>query len=101
MKNLIIMRHAEAGYGSVDHERALTAFGVSQAQCMGRMLAERFAVIDYAWVSDARRTRQTLRGLTSGGLSVEHTSLSADLYHGNYLDLARCVSDTRRSVRRF
>ncbi|QRV01429.1 histidine phosphatase family protein [Arcanobacterium phocisimile] len=91
MKNLIVMRHAEAAFGYADHDRPLTDYGQSQARVMGSMLAQRFPVIDYVWVSDALRTRQTLAGLEVGGARFGQVQVSPDLYDGSHLDLVHCV----------
>ncbi len=57
------MRHAQAENGFEDFERALTDRGRSQAETVGRLLAERGYVPDHVICSAARRTRQTLDGV--------------------------------------
>jgi phosphohistidine phosphatase len=57
------MRHAQAENGFEDFERGLTDRGRSQAEAVGRLLAERGYVPDHVICSAARRTRQTLDGV--------------------------------------
>lgn len=57
------MRHAQAENGFEDFERGLTDRGRSQAEAVGRLLAERGYVPDHVVCSAARRTRQTLDGV--------------------------------------
>ncbi len=57
------MRHAQAENGFEDFDRGLTDRGRSQAEAVGRLLAERGYVPDYVICSAARRTRQTLDGV--------------------------------------
>jgi phosphohistidine phosphatase len=57
------MRHAQAENGFEDFERGLTDRGRSQAEAVGRLLAERGYVPDHVICSAARRTRRTLDGV--------------------------------------
>ncbi|QUX29049.1 histidine phosphatase family protein [Nocardiopsis akebiae] len=62
-RRLLLMRHAQAENGFEDFERGLTDRGRSQAEAVGRLLAERGYVPDHVICSAARRTRQTLDGV--------------------------------------
>ncbi|MCK9872009.1 histidine phosphatase family protein [Nocardiopsis dassonvillei] len=62
-RRLLLMRHAQAENGFEDFERGLTDRGRSQAEAVGRLLAEQGYVPDHVICSAARRTRQTLDGV--------------------------------------
>ncbi|MDE3724549.1 histidine phosphatase family protein [Nocardiopsis sp. N85] len=64
-RTLLLLRHAkaEAGYGVIDHDRSLTDRGRSQAEAVGRLLAEQGYAPDHVICSSAKRTRQTLDGV--------------------------------------
>jgi len=61
MRQLILMRHAEAQPSSEsgDIGRALTARGLDDAERIGRAVVERGARPDHALVSSARRAQET------------------------------------------
>ncbi len=61
--NLILWRHAEAGNGTADLQRALTARGRMQADRMARWLVSRLPGDARVLVSPARRTRETADAL--------------------------------------
>ena len=64
-RTLLLLRHAkaEAGYGVIDYDRALTDRGHDQARKVGRLLAEAGHTPDHVICSAAKRTRQTLDGV--------------------------------------
>ncbi|MFD6950466.1 MULTISPECIES: histidine phosphatase family protein [unclassified Nocardiopsis] len=64
-RTLLLMRHARAenGHGLQDFDRPLTDRGRSQAEAVGRLLAERGYAPDHVICSAAMRTRQTLDGV--------------------------------------
>jgi phosphohistidine phosphatase len=57
---LLLIRHAKAGTGEVDHARPLDGRGRDQAPRMGAWIAARGLVPKLALCSDAHRTRETL-----------------------------------------
>jgi len=61
MRQLILMRHAEAQptSGQGDIGRRLSPRGLADAEVIGRVLAERGARPDHALVSSAQRTQDT------------------------------------------
>ncbi len=62
MKELLLLRHAKSDRGDpslADFDRPLSKRGRQAAPMMGRLLAERGWVPDFAIVSPAKRTRQT------------------------------------------
>ena len=60
-KRLILMRHAKSGWehSLSDHERSLTPRGTRAAAAMGDWLKKNNYHVDQAYVSTARRTRET------------------------------------------
>ncbi|WP_395666939.1 SixA phosphatase family protein [Methylocella sp.] len=68
MLRLLLLRHAEAvpSAGEGDVNRRLTADGEDAARRVGAYLAEIGALPDFALVSPARRTLQTLERLQEG-----------------------------------
>ena len=72
---LILMRHGEARQeGSSDKARALSTYGVSQAQEAGRQLQKTLTGCDRAIVSDAGRTRQTAEHVLTTFIAKETNS---------------------------
>ncbi len=60
-RRVVLVRHAKAESGdeSDDHDRRLTSRGEREAAATGRWVAGRVPAVDHAWVSSARRARQT------------------------------------------
>lgn len=61
MRTVLFVRHAEAGGGSPDHERPLTAGGQRTACAIGRFIARVGPLPDLIFTSSALRARQTLQ----------------------------------------
>ena len=71
MNRLYLLRHAEAAWpenGGTDHQRTLTAHGISTAHQVGTLFQDRGWHPDLALVSSARRTQETFDHLVQGGL---------------------------------
>ncbi|NBU58414.1 MAG: histidine phosphatase family protein [Betaproteobacteria bacterium] len=62
--DLILWRHAEAGYGPPDLERTLTSHGEQQARAMAAWLRPRLPEGTRILASPARRTQQTAAALS-------------------------------------
>src|SRR3954468_17434476 len=64
-RRLVVLRHAKADWpvGVPDHERPLAKRGHRDAAAAGRWLAEHGEGPAVAWVSPARRTRETWDGV--------------------------------------
>lgn len=80
---LIVVRHAEAGWGGsgADRDRPLTPRGLQQAARLGHALAAAGWIPDVVVHSEARRTTQTWAGL-AGPLGGEpRVASSWALYH--------------------
>jgi len=91
MKQLILMRHARAvPYGiGPDMLRPLRPSGIDDARAAGQVLA-RYA-IDLAYVSAAKRTRQTWKAATRGGASASNVENVDWLYGASGNQLAHRV----------
>lgn len=73
MPTLVLIRHATAEtFAASDHERHLTDAGELQAAAVGSMLAAAAVSPDLAYVSSARRTRETWQAMArSAGWRIE------------------------------
>ncbi len=82
-KNLLLMRHAEAGWGSgvgTDHERRLTKDGVGVAKNMGLWVKNKNVIPGYILCSTATRTQETLAALMEGGSWISDLDFKDELY---------------------
>ena len=92
MKQLILMRHARAvPYGiRPDVLRPLRPSGIEDARAAGQVLAR--YTIDLAYVSAAKRTRQTWKAAVRGGASANHVENVDWLYGASGNQLAHRVT---------
>ncbi len=79
MKTLLLLRHAQAARGPLDHDRPLDATGRAEADQAGRLMMQAGLRPTVALVSDARRTRETFAGVT-GVLGPVREILEPRLY---------------------
>lgn len=90
MKNLFVMRHAQAqNFGPSDHQRPLTDRGVKQARSTNTWLNDEIGRISCALVSDSTRTIETSRELTV----LEHVQITNELYGADMYDIIECISE--------
>lgn len=87
-RTLILMRHAEAGGASRDHDRPLTPRGTSDATVAGTWIREHLPIVDAVVCSTALRTRQTL---TATGIKAA-TTFADELYGGGIGDILEQVA---------
>ena len=94
MRQLILMRHAEAQPSSEsgDIGRALTARGQSDAEMIGLALAERGARPDHALVSSARRAQMTWEAVR-GAFGDVVTEVERGLYDADSMALRYRIED--------
>ncbi len=102
MRNIILLRHAQAaqGLGVRDHDRPLTPVGLAQAHAIAVTIEQAVGAIDIAVASDARRTRQTLAEVTKY-LSIDDQWHDSGLYTADpddILHLARSFNDDIETV---
>lgn len=74
---LLLLRHAEAGFGGSDKDRPLSPRGRSQAEDVGQTI--RLLRPSRVWCSPTKRTLETAE-LLAIGLPLE---IKEDLYHGH------------------
>ena len=92
MRQLILMRHAEAQPSSErgDIGRALTTHGEADAKAMGQALADRGACPDHALVSSARRAQETWEAVR-GAFGDVVTDVQRGLYDADSAALRHAV----------
>src|SRR5690606_11329670 len=89
-RTLLLMRHAEATQtapGGRDRDRPLTAAGVADALAVGHRLNASGLLPDLALASDARRTRETLEGLSPALRVQPEIRLDPALYRADGREL--------------
>lgn len=98
MRQLILMRHAEAQPSSEagDIGRALTVHGQNDAEAIGRALAERGACPDHALVSSARRAQETWEAVR-GAFGDVVTEVERALYDADSIALRHRIEDAEDS----
>lgn len=85
MPTLILMRHAQAGEGFRDFTRPLAPRGREQAAYQAGPISERVGHVDLALVSAAKRTKQTVAALKSGGLAINQIQAEKALYGASWM----------------
>ena len=80
MKQLFLLRHAKAAFGTTDKNRPLAYQGQQDASWLGQHLKRLDSLPDYILCSSANRARETLENLQMGAETVFSTKLSDDLY---------------------
>ena len=93
---LVIVRHgkAESGEEGSDHDRRLTSRGLDDSAAAGRWLAGQVARVDHAWVSSARRARQTWEAVQESLPPVAEVVVAGDLYQAGPRDVVEHVGAT-------
>lgn len=101
MKKLYLLRHAEAEKkaGQADFERALTSFGESQAEFLGKHMKENSIIPDLILCSDAVRARQTLNVLNKAlRLPLKVLVYEHRLYNSSVEELENQISNANDSL---
>lgn len=93
MKNLYIMRHAEAVLNSTDLNRKLTLSGENKVNNVSKILDEKGTSLDYIICSPAKRAYSTAN-LISLSLSYnQDINVNDNLYNGNLNDLISIIDN--------
>lgn len=80
MKQLILIRHGEAGFSDgVDFQRQLTARGKENLVKLGETLSDREIKVDLLYCSSATRTRETAEILKQY-IEISEEILSREIY---------------------
>ncbi len=105
MRQLILMRHAEAahaGIGQSDFDRPLTDRGVQGALGQARLLLENKLLPDKILCSSALRTKTTwdvMRGPLADALPFDfETCLERGLYNASHLEIIKAIRETSDNV---
>jgi len=100
MKELILIRHAQAEQGSAtnrDYDRNLSQEGLGEANRAGEILHHLLKEIPYILASPANRTRQTAECIAAKwGDAAPEVHFSKEIYQGNreqFMDLLTEIPD--------
>ncbi|MBC6365163.1 histidine phosphatase family protein [Algoriphagus sp. AK58] len=98
MKQLILLRHGEAGFSDgVDFQRQLTARGKDQLNKLGNTLEERGLEIDLMYCSAATRTRETAQIIKSH-ISIAEEIYEKEIYSAHLETLIKLIENTPKVV---
>lgn len=98
MKQLILLRHGEAGFSDgVDFQRQLTSKGKDQLHKLGTILKEREMEIDLMYCSSATRTRETAEIIKSY-LPILEEVYEKEIYAANLEILLQILENTPKSI---
>lgn len=98
MKQLILIRHGEAGFSDgVDFQRQLTARGKENLVKLGETLSNREIKVDLLYCSSATRTRETAEILKQY-IEISEEILSKEIYEGHLDSLVKLLEKTPNTV---
>jgi phosphohistidine phosphatase len=98
-RTLVLIRHAKAGQDAAsDEARPLAPQGVSDAQAVGRWLAEQGITPDLVVVSPAIRARQTWRSAAGSFDKVPPTTIDPRIYENTDEAVLSVVNETDEDV---
>jgi phosphohistidine phosphatase len=99
-RRLMVLRHAKADWpvGVADHDRPLAKRGRRDAAAAGLWLAEQHAEPALAWVSTARRTRETWAGLAGALGDAVDVRYDDRVYEAGTDDLLEVLRETPRKT---
>jgi phosphohistidine phosphatase len=93
---LVLVRHgkAESGEEGSDHDRRLTARGLTESADSGRWLAGQVDRVDHVWVSSATRARQTWEAVASSLPAAADVVVARELYQAGPREVVEHVAAT-------
>ncbi|MGD2117513.1 MAG: histidine phosphatase family protein [Chromatiales bacterium] len=98
-RQLLILRHGEAGSGPVDFERQLTGKGIEDTHQAGQWLAARSLLPELVLCSPAVRTRQTLQSAVAGMALEPASQFPESLYNADTQTLAELIHQQQQIQR--
>lgn len=98
MKQLILLRHGEAGFsGDMDFKRQLTKKGIDKLIRMGESLKRKLLSIDLMYCSSANRTMETAE-LIGNHLTIKESIFTKEIYDSDLRNLISLLEKTSNSV---
>lgn len=104
MKYVYLLRHAKSDWDtpfSTDHERGLASRGMKSIQLLRKFIRFKKLEIDFAFVSDAKRTQETYFRLIENFNFVKNVKVIQELYDTSpktYFELIKQVSNELESL---
>lgn len=104
MKYVYLLRHAKSDWDTpfeTDHERGLAPRGIKSIQLLRKFVRFKRLEIDFAYISDAKRTQETYFRLTSKLHFVKYEQVIHELYDTTpktYFQLLNQISDSLESL---
>jgi len=100
-RRLLVLRHAKSDWpiGVADYDRPLAKRGRRDAEAAGRWLAEQDVGPALAWVSSARRTRETWDGMAGALGDGVDVRFDDRVYEAGTDDLLEVLRETPRKTR--
>ncbi len=104
MKYLYLLRHAKSDWDTPftnDHERGLAPRGIKSIQLLRKFIRFKKIKIDFAYISNAKRTVQTYSYLTKNFNFVNNIKVIHELYDTTpktYFELLNSLSDDQESL---
>lgn len=98
MKQLILLRHGEAGFSDgVDFQRQLTPKGKENLNRLGESLLKSGLKVDFVYCSEATRTQETAE-IIKKHISVGQMEITREIYQGNMESLLNLIEKTPKMV---
>jgi phosphohistidine phosphatase len=94
MKQLLLLRHGEAGFSEgPDIDRQLTLKGKEKLNRLGELLANNGFSVDLMYCSEAERTQETAR-IIKNFIPVEKQVVTRTVYNADLNTLIELLEDT-------
>lgn len=104
VKTIFLLRHAKSDWAAefrLDHERPISERGKKNAKSLRSFLKDREIRIDLAYVSDSKRTVQTLEIVNKNQEIFKNVEITSMLYEANlgvYYNLITSTDDKYKSI---
>jgi phosphohistidine phosphatase len=98
MKQLLLLRHGEAGFSSgLDLDRHLTQNGKEKLARLGETLAKTEISVDLMYCSEATRTQETA-AIIKNYISIAQEIITRRIYNADLNSLIEIIENTPESV---